>query len=256
MFKSVLLIFIITSLYSETNIISPIDWKHAGGNENNFDIWAVGVDRDQLYRIDLKSGNITVVGGIGINIHTAGFSFSQKGELYMLYSNSKSISLASVNTDTGQAITIVEYGRQEDPTIGFEISTNGKHKYWINKTTLHELHDDGTIEAIMPVDDGSWCLANAPGNCLYAVGVKSHTDENGEYRNLMKIDPNKKSIEVIQRIESDWVPAIALTPGGRIYCSDWNNDVYGIPNNEFERLGTIGEVCHGFAIAPGPKIDK
>lgn len=256
MFKTIVMILLAASLYAESSIISPVDWKHASGNENNFDVWAVGIDRDQLYRIDLKSGNMHVIGSIGIDIHTAGFSFNQKGDLYMLYSSSKNVALASVNTETGEATTIVDYGKQDDPTIGFEISTNGKHKYWINRTHLHELHDDGTIEVIMPIEDGSWCLTNAPGGCLYAVGVKSHTGNNGEYRNLMKINPKDKSVDIIQPIASDWVPAIALTPGGRIYCSDWNNDVYGMPKDNFEKLGTMGDTCHGFAIAPGPKINK
>lgn len=244
--KYLILFLLVFSAYSQETIMSPKSWTHADGNENNFDIWAISVNHDYLWRIDLKTGNIYVIGELGIDIDNAGLSFNQKGDLYMLYSQKGDLNLATINTSTGLATKVASFGKKKDPTIGFEISQNGKEMYWSNCKSLNVIHPDtGQTEKIMDLNDGSWCLAKANGGKLYAIGLRS--------RDLLIIDPKNKTVKTEMDLsKSDYVPALAITPGGRLYGGRFNATVFGIDGNYID-IGKMAETCHGFAIANDSK---
>ena len=239
----VLFLIAVSSLFSNDLNFTPIDgWNHASGNDHNFDLWAVSPISDALWHADLKEGKMRKVGDLGVDIKFAGLCFDKDHNLIMLFSNSKRLRMAVIDRSTGKATVTHDFGRFRDMTIGFEISRNGKDYYWSNRNVLRKLDlEMSTVTRVMKLEMGSWCLANSSGGTLLAVGTND--------KKLYDIDIKKQKIKVIKDFGGVApMPAMASTPGGRLYVGSRDYKFYGVDDG-LSLMGTLDDRFIGFAIS-------
>ena len=148
-------------------------------------LYGIANELDVLFKIDLETGEGTIVGPLGFDLTSSGADFSADGifwgcghladDRYVLF---------TADLSDGHGTIVQTFDREQFPTccsVGFECGPDGEF-YVMNKRTLLRLDvENGTAETVATFSHNSNNLTIAPDcSAFYRIA-------NG---NLLRIDPS------------------------------------------------------------------